>query len=190
MGGAERKKSLQDVLRERRETKPLVGVKELRLREAERRRQELESLARERVERWRREGMPVDADGKLEPELYRAVFARSPDAYFSGRHWSRRSRAQLGLSAICAVERCDREADLVARHLGYEAVGEEQAGRDLITLCTGCLARARRLEEELGRAPQRDELRRLDPSRPLYDAASIAALKARHLRPPGAEREP
>ena len=183
MGNADRKKSLHDVLRERRAAKPLLSVRELQLREAARRRDETEALAQERLERWLARGKSVDAEGKLDPSVYRVVFTRSRRAYYGSRHWSRRSRAQLELAASCEVERCGGTADLGARHLHYDALGEEQAGRDLITLCGGCAGRARKLEEELGRPGTREELRALDPQRPLYDAAAIAALKAKHGRP-------
>ena len=183
MGDPNRKKSLHDVLRERRAAKPLLSVRELQLREGARRREEAEALAQERVERWRLRQKSVDAEGKLDPAIYRVIFARSRPAYYGSRHWSRRSRAQLGLTPSCEVERCDRAVDLRVRHLHYDALGEEQAGRDLITLCDGCLSRALKREEELGRPGTRDELRDLDPRRPLYDAAAIAALKAKHRRP-------
>jgi hypothetical protein len=183
VGGENRKKSLHDVLRERRAAKPLLSVKELQLREAERRRDEAEALAGERVERWRQRQKSVDADGKLAPAVYRAIFARSRPAYHGSRHWTRRSRAQLELAPSCEVERCGRAVDLRAYQLQYDALGEEQAGRDLITLCDGCLSRALKLEEELGRPGTRDELRNLDPQQPLYDQAAIAALKAKHRRP-------
>jgi hypothetical protein len=183
MDGANRKKSLHDVLRERRAAKPLLSVRELQLREAARRRDEEEALAQERVERWRLRQKSVDAEGKLAPAVYRAIFSRSRPAYYGSRHWSRRSRAQLELTPLCEVARCGQTVDLRARHLHYDALGEEQAGRDLITLCDGCLSRALKREEELGRPGTREELRELDPRRPLYDATSIAALKAKHRRP-------
>jgi hypothetical protein len=183
MDDAKRKKSLHDVLRERRAAKPLLSVRELQLREASRRRDEEEALAQERVERWRLRQKSVDAEGKLAPAVYRAVFARSRRAYYGSRHWSRRSRSQLELTPLCEVVRCGEAVDLRARHLQYDALGEEQAGRDLITLCDGCLSRAVKREEELGRPGTREELRELDPRRPLYDATSIAALKAKHGRP-------
>jgi hypothetical protein len=184
MGGENRKKSLHDVLRERRATKPLLSVKELRQREAARRSDEAEALARERVERWRLRQKSVDAEGKLAPEVYRAIFACSRHAYYGSRHWSRRSRTQLGQTSFCEVERCGRADGLQARQLDYDTVGDEQAGRDLITICEGCLTRAHRQEQELGRPATRDELRDLDPRQPLYDAAAIAALKAKHRRAP------
>ena len=176
MGNADRKKSLHDVLRERRAAKPLLSVRELQLREAARRRDEVETLARERLARWRTRTKAVDAEGKLDPEAYRAIFALSRQAYHGSRHWSRRARA-------CEVERCDRTRDLRVHQLNHEALGDEQAGRDLITLCEGCLSRARRRAEAVGRPGTRDELRSLDPNRPLYDAAAITALKAKHGRP-------
>lgn len=183
MGNADRKKSLHDVLRERRAAKPLLSVRELQLREAARRRDETEALARERVERWQTRGKSVDAEGKLDPAVYRAVFARSRPAYYGSRHWSRRSRAQLELTPSCEVERCGRDTDVGVRHLNYDALGAERAGSDLITLCEGCAGRARKREQELGRSGTREELRDLDPRAPLYDAAAIAALKAKHRRP-------
>lgn len=183
MGNADRKKSLHDVLRERRAAKPLLSVRELQLREAARRRDEEDELARERVERWRLQQKAVDAEGKLAAAVYGAIFARSRPAYYGSRHWSRRSRAQVELAATCEVARCGLGVDLHARHLHYGALGEEQSGRDLITLCGRCLSRAIRWEDELGRLATRDELRDLDPQRPLYDATAIAALKAKHRRP-------
>ena len=69
--------------------------------------------------------------------VYRAIFARSRPAYYGSRHWTRRSRAQLELTSFCEVERCSAAVDLRTRHLHYDALGEEQAGRDLITLCDG-----------------------------------------------------
>ena len=183
MDDAKRKKSLHDVLRERRAAKPLLSVRELQLREASRRRDEEEALAQERVERWQLRQKSVDAEGKLAPAVYRAVFARSRRAYYGSRHWSRRSRAQLELTPLCEVARCGQAVDLRARHVQYDALGEEQAGRDLITLCDGCFSRALKREEELGRPGTREELRELDPRRPLYDANSIAALKDKHRRP-------
>jgi len=180
---ANRKKSLHDVLRERRAAKPLLSVRELQLREAARRRDEVEALANERVERWQGRQKSVDAEGKLDPAVYRAIFVLDRRAYYGSRHWSRRSRVQLELTPFCEVARCGRDAGLSARHLTYDALGGEQAGRDLITLCEGCLRRALKREEELGRPATRDELRELDPQRPLYDPAAIAALKAKHGRP-------
>ena len=171
------------MLRARRAAKPLVSVRELQLREAARRRDEEEALAHERVERWRLRQKSVDAEGKLDPAIYRVIFARSRRAYYGSRHWSRRSRAQLERTPFCEVERCNEAVELRACHLHYDALGEEQAGRDLITLCEGCLSRALKREEELGRPGTREELRDLDPQRPLYDQAAIAALKAKHHRP-------
>ena len=178
-----RKKSLHDVLRERRAAKPLLSVKELQLREAARRRDEAEAAARELSERWRQRQQAVDEEGKLAPEIYRAVFARNRRAYYGSRHWSRRTRAQIDLAPSCEVARCGRADDLRVHLLRDDALGQEQAGRDLITLCDGCVRRALKREQELGRPGTRQELRDLDPGRPLYDATAIAALKAKHGRP-------
>ena len=55
---------------------------------------------------------------------------------------------------------------------------------DLVTLCRApCLRRAVKLEQELGRPGTRAQLQALDPEQPLYDAAAIAALKAKHSGP-------
>jgi hypothetical protein len=126
----------------------------------------------------------VDAEGKLDPAVYESIFALDRRAYFGSRHWSRRSRAQLGLAPVCEVARCGRGTDLHVRPLHHDALGGEQPGRDLITLCEGCLTRALKQERELGRLATREELRELDPRQPLYDPAAIAALKAKHARPP------
>ena len=128
MAETNRKKSLHDVMRERRTAKPLLSVRELQLREAARRRDEIDTLAKERVERWRARREIVDADGKLDPGVYRAIFALSRPAYYASRHWSRRSRAQLGVTPFCEVERCGSEVDVRARHLHYDALGEEGQG--------------------------------------------------------------
>ena len=50
----------------------------------------------------------------------------------------------------------------------------------MITLCDGCHRRARKLGRELGRVPRRHEIVALDPGRPLYEPADIAALKAKY----------
>ena len=103
-----RKKSLQDVLRERRAAAPLLTVHELHEREASRRREEVVREARELVERWRRQRTAVDVQGKLTPELYRAVFAAERPAYYGSKHWARRTRAQLERTPSCEVTRCGR----------------------------------------------------------------------------------
>jgi len=183
VGNADRKKSLHDVLRERRAAKPLVGVRELQLREASRRREEAEATARELVERWRLRQKSVDAEGKLAPEVYRAIFALSREAYYGSRHWTRRSRAQVGLMSFCEVKRCAGKTDLRAHHLHHDALGAERAGHDVVTLCEPCGRRARKRGAELGRLPTHDEMRELDPHESLFDPEKIAALRARYARP-------
>jgi hypothetical protein len=185
-----RDNSLQNVLRARRDAKPLLTPHELRLREAarrreeeERRRAELASEAARLVERWRERGKRVDSEGRLATDAYREIFGLDPDAYAASAHWYRRVRAQLAHAAACEVERCGRVDDLGARHLQHDTLGEERAGRDLVTVCGGCARRARRRERELGRALSHDELRALDPEAPLFDRDAIAALKARYARP-------
>jgi hypothetical protein len=183
-----RKKSLQDVLRERRTATPLLGVHELRAREAARKRKELDRRARELVERWRGRRTPVDVDGKLTPELYGAVFAADRRAYYKSRHWARRARAQRDRTPLCEVRRCGRTDGLRAYALDREALGQELPERDLATLCDSCLRRALKLEQERGRPARRDELRGIDPERPLFTRGEIAALRAklnRPLREPG-----
>jgi len=183
MGDANRKKSLHDVLRERRSAKPLVSVKELQHREAARRRDEAEALANGRVERWRVHQRAVDAEGKLAPEVYRAIFALSREAYYGSRHWTRRSRAQVRLISYCEVKRCGRKTDLCAHHLHHDALGAERAGHDVVTICKPCGRRARKRGAELGRLPTHDEIRGLDPHESLFDSEAVAALRARYARP-------
>ena len=178
-----KKKSLQDVLRERRAAAPLLSARELREREAARRREGLEREAARLVARWREKVTAIDADGKLSPAVYAAVFESSRRAYLASKHWSRRSSAQRKAMPVCEVVRCGKSEGLHAHHLTYDALGEEVAGRDLVTLCEGCLRRAVRLEQESGRPATRAALHALDPAQPLYDPAAIAALRAKHSRP-------
>lgn len=180
-----RKKSLQDVLRERRAATPLLKVHQLHEREAARRREELTVRAGELVERRRSRRTPVDIDGKLTPELYRAVFAVDRWAYYGSRHWARRTRAQRERTPFCEVTRCSRTDGLRAYALDVKALGQELPERDLATLCDSCLRRAVKLEQEHGRPASRDELRELDPELPLFTRAEIAALRAKLSREPG-----
>ncbi len=179
MSGGDGKKSLQDVLRARREAPSLLSPAEAAKREAARRQDELEAEAAAALERWR-DGRSPDARGKLAPEAYRALFRLSPAAYEATGHWARRAKAQLALAPACEVERCRAETGVRAHHLTHARLGEEEPGRDLITLCDGCHRRAQKLGRELGRVPRRDELVGLDPRRPLYEPADIAALKAKY----------
>jgi hypothetical protein len=177
-----RKKSLQDVLRERRTATPLLSPRELREREATRRREEVEREAARLVARWRADRTPVDAGGKLSQAVYAAVFAANRPAYLASKHWSRRSSAQRKATPACEVARCGKSDGLHAGHVSHGALGAERAA-DLITLCERCLRRAVKLEREVGRPGTRAELQRLDPEQPLYDPAAIAALKAKLSRP-------
>jgi 5-methylcytosine-specific restriction endonuclease McrA len=179
-----KKKSLQDVLRERRAAAPLLSARELREREAARRREEVEREAAGLVARWRAESTVVDAGGKLRPAVYAAVFASSRPAYLASKHWSRRSLAQRKAMPVCEVARCGKSEGLHAYHLNRDALGEEHAGSDLMTLCERCLRRAVKLEHERGRPATRAELRALDPERQLFSRAEIAALKEKNSRPP------
>lgn len=178
-----KKKSLQDVLRERRQAAPLLTARQLREREATRLREEIAREASQLLDRRHRARTPVDADGKLTPDLYRAIFATSRSAYYESKHWSRRSRAQRTLTPHCEVARCGKPEELCAHHLNHDTLGEELAGRDLVTLCERCQRRAVKLEQERGRPGTRAELQALDPDEPLYAAAEIAALKAKHSGP-------
>ena len=177
-----RKKTLQDVLRERRAGQRLLSPAEVANREASRLRQELELEASEAVARWR-EGKSVDGRGKLPPAVYRRIFELSSAAYYASGHWSRRARAQLLLAPGCEVAACGATAGAAAHHLTHAALGAEEAGRDLITLCEACHRRVRRLGRDLARVPTREEVAALDPAAPLYDPSSIAALKAKYAKP-------
>ena len=183
MARPERGKSLQDVLRERRGAKALLTVEQLRRRELERERAEAESAARAAVESWRASGRAVDAAGRLPVPVYREILALDEGAYERSRHWARRVRAQRTATPACEVARCGESADVRVLLLDRAGVGQEQPGRDLLTLCAGCERRARRLERERGRLPGREELVALDPAEPLYDEARIASLKSRYARP-------
>ena len=183
MSRPDRSKSLQHVLRARREAKPLLTAEQLRQRELERDREAIESAATAAVESWRVTGKAVDAAGRLPARVYRAIFALDAAAYRKSKHWARRRRAQRAAAPACEVGRCTEREDVVVLLLDRAAVGEEQPGRDLITLCTGCERRARRLEHERGRLPAREDVVALDPTEPLYDEARIAALKSRYSRP-------
>jgi hypothetical protein len=176
-------KSLQEILRERREAKPLLTVEQLRRRELERERDARGAAAAAAVEAWRAAGKAVDASGRLGASEYRAIFALDEAAYHGSRHWARRVRAQREAAPRCEVAGCGAPDDVRVLLLDRSAVGEERPGRDLITLCAGCERRARRLERERGRLPTREELVALDPTEPLYDPARIARLKSRYARP-------
>ena len=178
-----KKKSLQDVLRERRQAAPLLTARQLREREAMRMREQIAREASRLLDRRQGAGTRVDAESKLTPALYQAIFADSPSAYYESRHWSRRSVAQKKAAPACEVARCGKAEGLSAHHLNHDAVGEEVAGRDLITLCEGCLRRAVKFEQDRGRSGTRLELEALDPEKPIYDPAAIAALKAKHSGP-------
>ena len=177
MSGGGGKKSLQDVLRARREATSLLSPAEVAAREAARRREETEAEAASALERWR-EGRSPDA-GKLSAAAYRALFRLSPAAYAASGHWRRRAKAQLAVAPACEVERCGA-SDASARHLTHATLGEEQPGRDLITLCDGCSRRAEKLGRKLARLPWRDEIVQIDPAGPLYEPDEIAALKAKY----------
>ena len=183
MARSEKGKSLQQVLRERREATPLLTVEQLRRRELEREREAIEAAAAAAVESWRATGVAVDGAGRLEIPVYRAIAALDADAYRAGRHWARRERAQRDAAPECEVRRCGEPDDVRVLLLDRSAVGAEQPGRDLITLCAACERRALRLQRESGRLPRREELVTLDPRQPLYDETRIAALRARYARP-------
>jgi hypothetical protein len=175
------RKSLQDVLRERRGSTRLVSPVEASQRAVARRLEEVEEAAQDALARWR-DGRSPDGRGKLDAEVYRRLHALSSEAYHASGHWSRRVRAQLAFAPACEVVACGAEAETGVHHLSHAALGAEQPGRDLVTLCDGCHRRARKLGQELGRVPAREEVVALDPRAPLYDAARIAALKARYGR--------
>lgn len=173
------KKSLQQVLRERRVAKPLLSPVEASRREAARRREAIEAAAAEAVARWRA-GRSPDGRAKLPVDVYRALFALSSAAYYASGHWTRKARAQLALAPVCEVAACRSAVDVAAHHLTHATLAEEQPGRDVITLCDGCHRRARKLGQDLARVPSREEIVALDPAAPLYDSSDIAALKAKY----------
>lgn len=175
------KKTLQDVLRERRGSTRLVSPVEASQRAVARRREAVEAAAQDALTRWR-DGRSPDGRVKLDPEVYRRLFALSSEAYYGSGHWSRRVRAQLAFAPACEVEACRAAEGVEAHHLSHDALGSEQPGRDLITLCDSCHRRARKLGQALGRVPAREELVALDPAAPLYDSSSIAALKQKYGR--------
>jgi hypothetical protein len=80
------------------------------------------------------------------------------------------------------VAQCGASAGATARHLNHDALGAEQPGRDLITLCPACHRRAEKVGRRLGRVLTREELVTLDPRAPLYDPDEIAALRAKYGR--------
>jgi hypothetical protein len=185
MGKENPERSLQDVLRARRGVPSLLSPEQLRQREAARRRDEEEQRRRAddaaaaRLVAGRHErGRRIDAEGRLSPSLYRAVFTAAPQAYLASAHWSRRSKAQLTHAAAC--ERCGAAEQLGVVHLHHGSIGAERPGRDLVTLCDGCSRRARQRGRGLGRPLTRDELRAIDPDAPLFDADAIAELRARY----------
>ena len=173
------RKSLQDVLRARREAPALLSPAEAAQRKAARSRAEIEAEAASALERWR-DGRSPDARGKLAPAVYAALQRLSPHAYAASAHWSRRAKAQLAHAPACEVKRCGATDGVGAHHLTHATLGEEEPGRDLITLCASCHRRARKLVAEVGRVARRDELVTLDPTRPLYEPAEIAALKRKY----------
>src|SRR5688500_8060434 len=141
MAPDQEKRSLQDVLRARRESASLVTPGEAARREAARKREGAAAQAVEAVERWR-DGRSPDGSRKLEPAVYAELFRLSPAAYYASGHWSRRARTQLASAPACEVRLCAATAGAAAHHLNHDALGSEQAGRDLITLCAGCHRRA------------------------------------------------
>jgi hypothetical protein len=179
MAPDESKRSLQDVLRARRETPSLVTPGEAARRDAARRRESVGDAAAAALARFR-DGRAPDGGGKLEPAVYRRLHELSPAAYAATGHWARRTRAQLAATPACEVVLCGAAVGLTALLLDEGAAGAEQPGRDLITLCTACRRRADRLGRRLGRAPGRPELAALDPRAPLYVPEEIAALKRRY----------
>jgi hypothetical protein len=181
MRGETGKRSLQDVLRARREAATLVTPAEAARREAARRREGVTAAAVEALERFR-DGRSPDGSRKLEPEVYAELFRLSPAAYSASAHWARRARAQLAAAPACEVERCGATVGTAAHHLNHDALGAEQPGRDLITLCPACHRRGEKLGRRLRRVPTREELVALDPRAPLYDPDEIAALKAKYAR--------
>jgi hypothetical protein len=171
------KKSLQDVLRARREAPALLTPGEVARREAARRREASGAEAAHALGRFR-DGRSPDGGGKLSPDAYRELFRLDPSAYLATGHWSRRARAQLAAAPGCDV--CGAAEGAAAQHLTHATIGEEEPIRDLITLCPRCRRRAAKLGRRLGNVPTRQQLAGLDPQAPLYDADEIAALRQKY----------
>lgn len=179
MSRNEGKRSLQDVLRARRDAPALVTPGEAARREAARRREVVDAAAAEALARWR-DGHSLDARRQLPPEVLRELFRLDPDAYYASAHWAHRVRAQLTATPTCEVSRCGAAADVSVQHLTHATLAEEEPGRDLITLCGACRRRAEKLGRKLRRVPTRGEVVALDPRAPLYDPGEIAALRAKY----------
>lgn len=179
MSRDEGKRSLQDVLRARRDAPALVTPGEAARREAARRREAVGAQAAAALARWR-EGRSPDGRGRLDPEVLRELFGLEPRAYLATGHWMRRARAQLAAAPACEVFRCGAAAGVSVQHLTYAALGEEEPGRDLITLCGACRRRAEKLGRKLRRVPTREEVVALDPAGQLYDRDEIAALREKY----------
>ena len=179
MSGGGGKKSLQDVLRARREATSLLSPAEAAEREAARRREEAEAEAASALERWRerpfsRRGGKLSADG-----VSRALPAQ-PGGVRGKRATGGGARRPSWRSApACEVERCGA-ADASARHLTHATLGEEEPGRDLITLCDGCQPPRGEARPEARPPARRDEIVQIDPAGPLYEPDEIAALKAKY----------
>ena len=177
-----KKKSLQDVLRERRAAAPLLSARELREREAARRREEVEREAAGLVARWRAERTAVDADGKLGPAVYAAVFAVEP-ACVSGEQALVAPLVGAAEGDACLRGRTVREVRGTAGAPPQSRRARGGSRRPgLSTLCEGCLRRAVKLEQEPAAPGTRAELQALDPERLLFNPAAIAALKERNSR--------
>jgi hypothetical protein len=191
MAGRRPDDSLQQLLRARRGPKSLLSVEELRRREAEREREAARAAARAEAARvaaeWRAGGaLPATTDRAVLGEL----FAADPDAYLATPHWGRVTRAQLALAPRCEAGRCGATLRLRAHHGTHWALGAEEPGRDLVTLCDRCGRRAAARARARGRPLTRDEVRTLAVDGPLFDRASILALRERYAGPPCPPAEP
>ncbi len=179
-----KKKSLQDVLRERRAAAPLLSARELREREAARRREEVEREAARLVARWRAERTAVDAEGSSALRSTRRSSRRA-----GPRTW----RASTGRAARRRSARRRRPARSpgVGRPMGCAPTtsATKRSARNAPSIwsrsASAAPRRAVKLERELGRPGTRAELQALDPEQPLYDPSTIAALRAKHSRPLG-----
>lgn len=177
--------ALQQLLRARRAPKQLVSVEELRRREAERQREAEREAAAAEARRlaaaWRADrAAPATTDVTVLRELH----SLEPEAYFATPRWRRVAKAQRALAPACEVARCGATSRVHAHPVSPRAVGVEEPGRDLVTLCDRCRRRVSARGRALGRPLARDEIRRLDPDAPVFDRASIAALRQRYAHDP------
>ena len=178
-----KKKSLQDVLRERRAAAPLLSAPR-----AAGARSEPPAGGGRAGSRRPRGALASGAHRGRRGREARARPSTPPSSHRAGlRTW----RASTGRAAPRRSGRrrlpakshgCGKSEGLQAHLLTHDALGEEVVGRDLMTLCEGCLRRAVKLEQERGRA---GDARRAEGAR-----SRAAALRRRGDRRAEGEAQP